>query len=838
MIIKKVELNNWGPHKHLEFDSEDHIVGIIGSNGRGKSNLLQAIAYALTGDLDKTKGTSYIRHFGSPNAAKEASVKIVFQKGTEEGTIIRKIKDTGTTSRQMTWGGKTVKSAAEVEKLMAEILGADKEAMRNAVYIKQGDIARLVRGTPSERQEINLKLMNLHFTEQNVDQIRKMKAIANNCLVDYVQIEAMLIDQKDQLLADIAEYTKKLEPLKEAHNLVSKLQQIYDLRVSTANEGRLIDTLNAQLTQKKHERKKLLNNRLEEEIVQIFEDNNITIKEAEQYLKFCNEYKTHVTNLEAKQKELATIETELERIQKSYKGSILTEQEYNDAVARSIEISNIRNVLREFRNLYNNYTEATKHYSSLHLEMQQVYGDTKGYEKLIDDRNVIINNITKLSEDIAIASLVDHDTCPICGNYLNEEIKTTFKTEYDNNRDKLDAAKKKLEELNKIIKDFENEKIKKQTCLSQYSEYLPKALKNLEDFQNTGNNLNIITTYSSKDQELEVEDETIKQNIAIYKSSSSVITATTNKRNFLKAQVELLQTEFDKFKKLNKDNAEYSKEEESICLTYLNELLESNKTLKEVLDNIHSLDNKISELEGVVASTYDNYGKQVDILYNLLEKLPITLEDESIEGTHAIVQKYRNSELEYSSLVSLLNKSTNELKEVEHKLLDCRDNISKNNKRLTLIEDLQTTAEIICKNGIPLAYANEVFAHITPMVQDMLERMQANFTVSIDPDRPMTYKFIRTDDDSGYEMPQERLSGGQAIRLAIALLIACQQAILPDVGLLILDEPSSHIDAEGVEHMRDMFIQLEDILKNSNMQVILVDHNPTLVAAFDKTIKL
>ena len=72
MIIKKVELKNWGPHKSLEFDSDNHIVGIIGSNGKGKSNLLQAIAYALTGDLDKTKGTAYIRNFGNPDAAKEA----------------------------------------------------------------------------------------------------------------------------------------------------------------------------------------------------------------------------------------------------------------------------------------------------------------------------------------------------------------------------------------------------------------------------------------------------------------------------------------------------------------------------------------------------------------------------------------------------------------------------------------------------------------------------------------------------------------------------------------------------------------------------------------------
>ena len=203
MIIKKVELKNWGPHKSLEFDSDNHIVGIIGSNGKGKSNLLQAIAYALTGDLDKTKGTAYIRNFGNPDAAKEASVKITFKKGSEEGTIVRKIKDTGTTSRQMTWGGKTLKAAAEVEKLMAELLGADKEAMKNAVYIKQGDIAKLVKGTPTERQEINLKLMNLNFTEQRTEKIRQYKAVLSNGLIDYLQVEALLKEQESNINSNI-----------------------------------------------------------------------------------------------------------------------------------------------------------------------------------------------------------------------------------------------------------------------------------------------------------------------------------------------------------------------------------------------------------------------------------------------------------------------------------------------------------------------------------------------------------------------------------------------------------------------------------------------------------
>jgi energy-coupling factor transporter ATP-binding protein EcfA2 len=87
-------------------------------------------------------------------------------------------------------------------------------------------------------------------------------------------------------------------------------------------------------------------------------------------------------------------------------------------------------------------------------------------------------------------------------------------------------------------------------------------------------------------------------------------------------------------------------------------------------------------------------------------------------------------------------------------------------------------------------------------------------------------------------MGQEQLSGGQAIRLSLAMLLACQQIILPEVGLLVLDEPSSHIDKEGVERMRDLFLSLQQVMTNTNMQILVVDHNDRLATAFETTVVL
>ena len=829
MIIKRVELSNWGPHKKLEFDTDSHIVGIIGSNGKGKSNLLQAISYALTGDLDKTKGTAYIRNFGHPDAAKEAVVKVVFQKGTEEGTIVRRIKDTGTTSRQMTWGGKTLKAAAEVEKMMAEILGADKEAMKNAVYIKQGDIAKMVKGTPSERQEINLKLMNLNFTEQRTDKIRQTKAVLSNGLIDYLQIESMLTDNLSQLKGNLKNYNSNLKEFENAHKIVTWLQKVYAVVVEKANSSRMLDSLNAQRMDMEFKKNTLISTNGTK--ANLIESLNLAKAELDR-LSTAKRNKIEISNilreLDEVHETFTSLSARLEEL-KANKVSCYTEDQIKDMTLRVNFITNALYVLSNHKSAEDKLESAKADLESSKEEFIQLHTADTEYNTLLEDKTNIVNSIAETSNNIAIAAMVNKDACPICGNGLSEEIKNKFITSCEYNKNILESLTNQLKEVENKLREKDDLRNNASAKLKINAGIVDKYNKLLED--NNKNNESYFEFYG-KENEAETEIANLKSTIDEYYTVYSEI----------KSLPALVKSASDRRENLRKRFLEIKPVEE-VDTELLDSLVEEQeKKCKCIEDNIKELEvleGKLNQINTLLVENTNSFNTCCGNLASYQEEYSdIDISDISIQSIQDLITSYRSQEMEYSALSSLVHKTESEIREVECKLDQCRQNIKKNNDRINLIEDLQSVIDVTCKNGIPLAYANEVFAHITPMVQEMLEKMQANFTVHIDPDRPMTYKFIRTDNDSGYEMPQERLSGGQAIRLAIALLIACQQAILPDVGLLILDEPSSHVDAEGVEHMRDMFMQLEDILMNSNMQVILVDHNPTLVAAFDKTIKL
>jgi DNA repair exonuclease SbcCD ATPase subunit len=83
-----------------------------------------------------------------------------------------------------------------------------------------------------------------------------------------------------------------------------------------------------------------------------------------------------------------------------------------------------------------------------------------------------------------------------------------------------------------------------------------------------------------------------------------------------------------------------------------------------------------------------------------------------------------------------------------------------------------------------------------------------------------------------------KLSGGQRVRLSIAFLLAVQQLIIPELGLLVLDEPTTHVNDEGVESLADLLQNLGAQLASSDAQIVVCDHDHRLERAFQITVRL
>ena len=96
-MIKTVELVNFISHSETKLDFEDGVTVFVGSNGAGKSSIIDGITFALFGEHTRKSNKSLIRRGSS-----QAYAKIRFSAKNKIFEATRKIDAKGTVSALFT----------------------------------------------------------------------------------------------------------------------------------------------------------------------------------------------------------------------------------------------------------------------------------------------------------------------------------------------------------------------------------------------------------------------------------------------------------------------------------------------------------------------------------------------------------------------------------------------------------------------------------------------------------------------------------------------------------------------------------------------------------------
>lgn len=872
MIIKKLHVKNWGPHKEQDLILDGSVVGIVGSNGAGKSNLLQALDYALTGNLNKRTGQSYIRNFGTEGGATKASVYVEFYTHGKHGDIYREISATSS-KRVLHWDGNTYTKADDVKKLMRDIVGADEHSLMNAAFIKQGDIDRLVKGTPEERKELFRKLVNLHFIDSRANDITSKIASLKAGIVDKSELIAAseeLLQQRKASLEEANAHIKRLQPVHDSKKLCLRMMNITnDIRNHTLLHERFVSDYCAW-TDKLAEFTK-------DRPVKEIEDNKRTI-EAE--LHMLQSDKQLLLQREAAARSRKLLEEERVRLQNTIR------EDSTEWKLLLAQLKNSRDFSKYDPSTYIQWSykafsvpdPMTLYIGSVSLVQSAVEKKDRTEKELnesflltFDDANldddIYRHNLTIQACDIKLTILErgrQNETCPLCGSAITL-------TEADTKENLLKAREVALlqrdnasAELVKVRSDYatkesnfkmaeaelnrgkeaqEQDRVKLKEWFLKLAAYMPGIISqwmqngelNLPDDIDELRKINNIighhirewykayTEYQqTKDKSSALEKKIVDNSHALKRLERQLDSDT---------EEELLLRHPDQISNLDEINLRIAAYTDSINTlnTTLNYIANCKERIAEAEENRDTNQESLIADMAVQRETAAN-----PVYQEALRVAGCTGQEWSSDVNDAVTKACE----EYAQWSKLASTYKEDISSANDTIAEYKRQQEENQERLNLISDLERIQQVVGKNGVPLMYMKKLFSSITSYVQELLERMDANFSVTADPDRALTFRFVRTDNDSGHEMPQEQLSGGQAIRLSLALLIACQQVLLPQVGLLVLDEPSSHIDASGVASMRDMFANLTEYLASANMQIILVDHNPDMMAAFDQVAKL
>jgi len=275
--LESLEIENLWSYKRASLRFEPGITVIAGPNGSGKSSLLESIFFALYGsEARHSMGRSLdeIVRIG----ADSGSVKLSFFYGGKRyhaQVSLRRVAGTIKSERggcQLTcddgsvWVG-TENVVAEIERLF----GMDREGFTNCVYIRQGEIDRLIRADRKDREQmldglLGLSKLDLYVTPRSKEALRainrKLEIIAESLARVRAEIEDLerqgLFAQKSQLTEQLERLHSELAAIDDSRTTAHKLLQSYeeDLRREAQLEREL-----AQLEHELAEKEKRLGQR-------------------------------------------------------------------------------------------------------------------------------------------------------------------------------------------------------------------------------------------------------------------------------------------------------------------------------------------------------------------------------------------------------------------------------------------------------------------------------------------------------------------------------------------------------------------------------------------------
>ncbi len=881
MIIKSIKMENFISHQETEFPFPVGVLVIVGENGSGKSSIIDAIFYSLCGVQVRGDTVDDLIREGT----KKARVNLLFEHNGIAYEIERvREKDVNPYALLKKNGSVVARKQTPVSEEITRILGMDKEVIINSVFIRQGEITKLIDGTPSERKKTIAKLIGIEKLEKCYDKMRNVIDYFDKQLNDFDIINTKLQgeqESKTELDSEIEEITREIKNIKE------DIVVAEDTFKKAEDEKTLWEN-----KRKKHQELKNKKIKKEEQILSTTEKiNNLTtqVNDAKKAREKVAELEPQIRNIEILERYIDNLRNKthinetLERLHKEFekvdqwltilntnKDKVKEFNEINESLSqKEDEIENLRKVEKEFIELKKDIESTQRKLTEYKGEIENIEVKTlkilpkaekKEKDKKIRELNSKIKDLEEnLSNLISVNGAIegrikeidnyllkfrDSDECPVCSSELTPSHKQ------------------------KVIKDFNKEKSGKTKEIEENMENVSSLGKMQDQFREHLDNV--------KSLDLDKYDE-LKEK---YENSEVQLKEFEMKRQEKGRAIE-------KLKLLEDESKKEKKRVEELKPRY-NDYIAAEKALKNER-NIKEIQNKINEF-----NTNLNNIKEVDSkLTNQLKKIPEKPEEELIQlrklkeeyivakGDSQKLEKFEkdlintekilndfiskskklDSEInslgydeelyeqvqkknsEASSTLEKLKNSENlktvELDKKTQKLIELKQKISELLKQMESFEQIRNFKKILgkirdafSKDGLQKTIRKIFAPKITDFAKEYLESFNINVSdISINEDLDISIL-----GRSGV-LSINSISGGEKVAVAIILRLAIASILSSQISTIIMDEPTTHLDSQ---RRKELVEAMKSFKKESHTipQLIIVTHHKELEELADTLFKV
>ena len=840
MIITKIEIKEFGRHKHVLAEDLGAVTGLLGANGSGKSTILAAVEFAFTGQLRDNQET-YVRGHGTEGGANNASVLIEFIKNGQPGSIFRQVGKTA--KRKLEWQDQEWTKTKEVDELMSDILGADKLALSNAIFINQGELDRLLFGTPGERQDLFTRLMLISYIEQRQYVLdNKIKALGSG-LQDFT----VMLDESRQTIREAQIELKELEDKKqELRDYTPSIDLWKELEVRKTQKSDAYlnwQSLNQQLLECQQRVRQVSGapdadlQKLDAELQTLAESRDAAYRKWQDLDKEVRAYQAYQGLAERVEEERESLKTQEARYT-----ALLSELGHDSpqSLGKAVEDLEQRQAAwqeydrqaQKLQVMEEDYQqEAAKHeelkalkvpYSESEIEALRVTSEE--LQKQVFSKEAELRTLTKARE---LLDSGKSGECPVChstlsdSQLLSKENLSKLRDEVQMTDDLWETADKDYQSAKvdvtkhrNALEQAQTESLRKMRLWASHSGQMPPKVSKPDEklYKELSSGQARVDALNNTKLEQEKVVQRREQELDALPCPDVDPQTSEKARDQHKADYEQMQDQY----------AEKEGERKKLALAFT-ELSNAQAKHDQAKDK---MDKEVDTLTSVQSSV-DN------------DRVLVSLQKEVGEDPYReVLTLLQERQREFGEIQGRIGQSQSHLENQEKKLRDLEERRDRDARRRDVLDNLRTLRGAMAKDGVPASYIRYRFERLVEVTQSQLSELDANFTVEADPEAPITFRFKRLDEvDAGW-MDQSKLSGGQRVRLTVAFLLAVQRLVIPEVGFLVLDEPSQHLDESGVESLKELLMRLQQTLGSAESQVLVCDHRPELATAFSSVLRL
>ena len=479
--LVKLSLKNFKSFKKAEIPISKGFTAIVGSNGSGKSNVLDALLFVLGITSLKTLRAGKLTDLVN-NTAKENYAKVTLEI-TNDGKkyeISRMIDKLGKSVYRLDGRRTTLNETAS---LLLE-LGID---VTGHNIVTQGDITKIIEMSPIERREIIDSIAGLsEFDEKKAEAIKELNKVDSK-----IKEATIILNERNSFLEELE---KEMTAAKEYNSLASELKRIKGTIIwkelySIEKRSKEIEKELSDLNKEKNEKETNIED-LRETLKKAKDESNELSKRAiqasqEVYTKIGREFEEKKGKLSLEQEKREMKKVQIEKNKRRIESNSLSAKENNK---EKIEISAKQKLIeKEMHEMLHNISIVEKKKREIENVVEKKNSEIVESEKALDEINKIIEEKRKEAFDLEVF-VKNWDKQKAFNTKklteLNEDLSSKEKhinliNEKKKEIHALGKGKNIEHEIDKIREEIDNFNLKKSKVLAQI-EQEEKALSELE----------------------------------------------------------------------------------------------------------------------------------------------------------------------------------------------------------------------------------------------------------------------------------------------------------------------------------------------------------------------